>query len=108
MNKSIVILETPNRCFDCPCYKGYVRHDECEILEKELIDENLWHQRPDWCPLFSIPKKRKSSYDWDEYEDGWDGGWNSCVDYIENNGKSMVLDNENGNEILVSYGEKNE
>lgn len=102
MNKSIVILETPNRCFDCPCYKGYVRHDECEILEKELIDENLWHQRPDWCPLFSIPKKRKSSYDWDEYEDGWDDGWNSCVDYIENAGKSRVLESKNGNETGVS------
>lgn len=108
MSKSIVILETPNRCFDCPCYKGYIRHDECEILEKELTDENLWHQRPDWCPMFSIPKKRKSSYDWDEYEDGWDDGWNSCIDYIENNGILDKNNDENGNEILVSYGEKNE
>lgn len=108
MNKSIVILETPNRCFDCPCYKGYMQHDKCRILEKELSEETLWYGKPDWCPMFSIPERSNDAHKWDEYEDGWDDGWNSCVDYIENNGKSMVLDNENGNEILVSYGEKNE
>lgn len=102
MSKSILILETPDRCFDCPCYKQYVQTDECGILEKELLNDNLWNGRPDWCPMFSIPERSQDKRQWDEYEDGWDDGWNSCISYLENAGKSRVLESENDNETGVS------
>ena len=48
-------MEMPKNCDSCPCYyetEGAWRN-ECEVLQREHY---ITDERPDWCPLVSVPK----------------------------------------------------
>lgn len=74
--KSILIIETPTRCYDCPCY--YEDRDMCEVVYKKAKADS---GRPSWCPLRPLPQKIYAMYRGD-YEYGVADGWNACVDVI--------------------------
>ena len=38
--------------------------------------------KPDWCPLNPIPEKQINNNLYDEYYDGFNAGWNACIDEI--------------------------
>lgn len=103
MSKSILILETPDRCSECILYSDNGRR-RCHGQFMCLIEhyEELDDYKQNHCPLFSMPEKSNDAHKLDEYEDGWDDGWNSCISYLESAGKSRVLEIENGNETGVS------
>ena len=77
MNKSIVIIDTPKSCDECPfqddywyCLpekaKGYVAF--CESTEG----------RQKWCPLKPVPHELQA--DW--YTDGYKEGFNACLEEL--------------------------
>lgn len=47
MSKTIIVIDMPNSCCDCPCC--YV--PRCEISEKSLTRDEIYECKPDWCPL---------------------------------------------------------
>ena len=59
-NKSVLVIDTPKRCVDCPLF---VRRDlegdyECKIKDYDGLpiyykEGNV--DRPDWCPLTPLP-----------------------------------------------------
>ena len=49
--KSILVIETPKDCYDCPCY--YEDRDMCEAFDKKAKADS---GRPSWCPLRPLPK----------------------------------------------------
>ena len=51
--KSILIIDTPNDCYDCPCY--YEERNKCEATFKNVEDDDI--EKPLWCPLRPLPKK---------------------------------------------------
>lgn len=91
VNKSILVIDTPIRCYDCPSYKGSIRGDMCCVAEKTLTTSELFNttKKPDWCPLKEIPEKfdNLEQYSYKEMLDadrvfGFENGWNECVDVI--------------------------
>lgn len=65
--KSILIIETPTRCYDCPLFTSIDDSDEygfCDdrnILKQEEAQEKIrFNQKPKWCPL-RHPLKEVSS-----------------------------------------------
>ena len=50
MLKSVVVIDTPYECYDCPCY--YEDNDKCEVAMRNAY-ANLCG-RPSWCPLIPI------------------------------------------------------
>lgn len=54
MNKSILIINTPNNCGECPICASYqscafsVREYWCPVSDNRDADLN---SRPEWCPL---------------------------------------------------------
>ena len=85
MNKSILVIDTPDTCIDCPCYfAGIGGHAWCEKKKKKLDIETF---KPDWCPLREFPKKASVGIgicvgNNTECVKSFVDGYNACIDEI--------------------------
>lgn len=88
MSKSVLVIDTPENCYDCPfgisyCgeleYEGLCELAEClgcnEILMTEKYYDYESKSKPDWCPLRELPSKKN----WGEIFNGNVKGWNDCL-----------------------------
>ena len=74
---AVLLVNMPDKCKDCTLYCELGSNCMCR-LNYELVPQN---EKPDWCPLVPLPKKKELSYD------NWDydiraSTWNSCIDSI--------------------------
>jgi len=85
MSKSILVIDTPNNCSECPC----TDYMFCYTTQKEL--EIDWEaNKPSWCPLEPMPDKKhmtvgkgKDCVSSVGEKDGYYMlGWNACIDSI--------------------------
>ena len=98
--KSILIFDTPTRCYDCPLYTSIDDADEygfCDdrniLKQKEAQKKIRFDKKPDWCPLIPLPKKFNEGieYDMDGFgfdkylETGFKMGWDAYYDKITKN-----------------------
>ena len=96
MNKSVLIIDTPETCVDCQfCYEfdegieaccSITDDDKDKSLMKQIDCENGYCQgKPNWCPLRKLPEKEKDDCSNDYYDDyyrGYANGWNDCLKEI--------------------------
>ena len=81
MSKSILVMNTPEACIDCPCHfaeeSGKVW---CGKEKKELLADDIETYKPDWCPLKEIPRKKpdKAMGEWLDFN----CGYNACIHEI--------------------------
>lgn len=82
MSKSILVIDAPNYCIDCPChFVGMSGQVWCGKENKELLLDDIETFKPDWCPLRDLPGKLDE--DIEDYEEMYYvGGWNECIDEI--------------------------
>lgn len=52
MSKSVLIIDTPTNCFECPCFMEMGWRCQC-LLD---VDEDVHDGRPPWCPLIEGKK----------------------------------------------------
>lgn len=96
MNKAILIMDMPDGCDECP----FASHDDVkdaycrignkvysEFISKRIpFDDFIRKNRPNWCPLREVPKKKPGSglpqYDTDIH---YEIGYNACIDEILGN-----------------------
>ena len=79
MNKSILVIDTPEYCRECPlCAEDRQTYrDYCRIT-----DDVIWSlDKPDWCPLKPLPEKETNDR-LVEWGNGYKSGWNKCLDAI--------------------------
>lgn len=85
MSKSVLVIETPENCYDCP-----ISQDCSNILEASLfclgagkcvIDKEA-EMIPDWCPLMDLPEKDNGDHPANTFDAGFVEGWNQCIDKI--------------------------
>lgn len=95
MRKSVLVMNTPENCYDCPfgtayCgeleYVGYCEIADCLDYDVILMTEEHYDceskSRPDWCPLKSLPEKSTTENDMTDYQCGMVDGRNQCIDEI--------------------------
>lgn len=97
MSKSVLVVDTPRNCYDCPfgaeyCgnlgYEGCCELAGCLNSDMRLITEEHYDyeskSRPDWCPLKPLPEKFDNKKDWKlgDFEPLFKIGWNVCIDEI--------------------------
>ena len=85
MDKAILVIDMPSCCNECSICASYTesafspREYWCVASENTNVDP---YDKPEWCPLKEIPKKREGNdsiyYQLGDYEDGW----NHCIDII--------------------------
>lgn len=95
MSKSILVMDTPEVCIDCPCHftedTGKVW---CGKEQQELLTDDIETFKPDWCPLKELPEKKietlylnrednlRNIETYGEKRDMLAVGWNMCIDKI--------------------------
>lgn len=95
MSKSVLVMNTPENCYDCPfgteyCsdleYEGLCELAECLGCDEILITEEHYDceskSRPDWCPLKPLPEKKLYTAPERNHElqkDLFAVGWNACL-----------------------------
>ena len=87
IDKSILVIDTPKRCDDCPLlFEG---HCGRTLMELELdYNETYDYIRPSWCPLRNLPERKFSlvvvDSDGARFEEPteFEQGYNSCIDEI--------------------------
>lgn len=79
--KSVIVIDTPKNCLNCPMRYDYKESDICALKDDIIYNCS---SKPDWCPLLPLPEKYDIKniscdrfYDW-EYE----YGYNACIDEI--------------------------
>lgn len=98
MSKSVLVMNTPENCYDCPfgtsyCgeleYVGYCELADCLDCDEILMTEEHYDceskSRPNWCPLKPLPEKKEYIVPIDNIESQKDiiaVGWNACIDAI--------------------------
>lgn len=95
MSKSVLVMDTPKNCYDCPfgaeyCgnlgYEGCCELAGCLNSDMRLITEELYdyecESKPDWCPLKPLPEKSTIENDMTDYQCGLVDGRNTCIDEI--------------------------
>lgn len=85
MSKSVLVIDTPERCIDCEIGQNYSSIIEtcvfCQIAGKPALDGKA-ESRPDWCPLMDLPEKDNGDYPSNTFDAGFAEGWNQCIDEI--------------------------
>lgn len=85
--KSVLKIDTPKVCIDCPChFAGGSGMVVCGVEKRELLSDDIQTFKPDWCPL------RESDEDC--------GGWIPCSDPPKHTNEVLVF---NGKSYSVGY-----
>ena len=95
MSKSVLVIDTPKNCYECPfgteyCgnleYEGYCELAGCLNSDMRLITEEHYdyesESRPDWCPLKPLPEKKEyinSVSNIEATKNIAAAGWNACL-----------------------------
>ena len=98
MSKSVLVIDTPENCYNCPFgteYCGSSNYDgSCELAEclgniMILITEEQYDYesktKPDWCPLKPLPERKNfvnSTNGIEANANVYSAGWNGCIDAI--------------------------
>lgn len=98
MSKSVLVIDAPENCYDCPFGTAYCGGLEyvgcCELADCLDYDEILMTEeqydcesksRPEWCPLKPFPDKKEYIVPIDNVEAQKDiiaVGWNTCINEI--------------------------
>jgi len=84
MEKSVLIIDNPKNCFDCPCLDN-LQVDRCRATGKEFTEgariqmEKDLPYIPSWCPVREMPEYKM---DWRAGDGGYESGWNDVLDKI--------------------------
>ena len=95
MSKSVLVMNTPENCYDFPfgtayCgeleYVGYCELAGCLDYDVILMTEEHYDceskSRPEWCPLMDLPEKDNGDYLSNSFDSGFVEGLNQCIDVI--------------------------
>lgn len=95
MSKTVLVIDTPENCYDCPfgtayCgeleYVGYCELAGCLDYDVILMTEEHYDceskSRPEWCPLMDLPEKDNGDYLANTFDAGFVEGRNQCIDEI--------------------------
>lgn len=82
MNKSILIIDTPESCSKCPFFNGYYSDMTCRANGFGINYPYPDTFRQKWCPLRPVPEKSLTgNSDYLQWGD-WEDGYNACIDEI--------------------------
>ena len=82
--KAFLVLDMPRHCAECQCCYGFI----CFPLAREMGMWAIHHGKPVDCPLKPMPIKQYTKLAIgtdlvDGFKDGWNYGWNACLEEIE-------------------------
>lgn len=92
--KAILVIDTPNKCWECPLHRSSWDEDNEEIMIcRGTYMESHYGEIPSYCPLKPLPYNdfihEAEGYQTEEEYKAYVSGWNDCLD-------ALLGENENG------------
>lgn len=85
MNKSVLVIETPESCVHCPLLNG---SDECVVQDEDAnFNADSFDDLMHGCPLKPLPERHIVPEIATGYEIGCEDGWNECLEKIMSGAK---------------------
>lgn len=82
MGKAILVIDMPKCCYECFAFDDSCDHPMCLATEEiRGYTFRAREQKMDKCPLKEMPEK-KLDITSDEYFNGFNCGYNVCIDKI--------------------------
>ena len=85
MSKSVLVMDTQERCLDCKIGQNMSNCMEtciyCPIAEKLALDKEA-ETIPEWCPLRPLPERMLPILGQRIWMKGYTRGRNDCIDEI--------------------------
>lgn len=81
MDKSVLVMDTPEKCIHCLLLNGV---DEC-IVQDDDANFNAgdsWDELMKGCPLKKLPEEENGDEDLCSFDRGWTAGFNTCLQMI--------------------------
>ena len=88
MSKSVLVIDTPKKCMDCPFCVLDSDLESINLIcnidrdEKYISFEYFGLNKPDWCPLLPLPE-RMDVHKADSPYDLYYKGYNNCLDELQ-------------------------
>ena len=82
MSKSILVIDTPENCNECQFSAERLCGNGRCTLNKDCSNVIPKNCKPNWCPLLDSPEKKEQTAFPKGYYDGWNNGFNACIDEI--------------------------
>lgn len=88
MAKAVLVMDMPESCSKCKFLYEFQGIKKCQLMNvlnggaSRLSQNTFTVKRHEKCPLLELPEKEYNDNEYDEYSDGWDAGWNACLDEI--------------------------
>lgn len=87
MSKSILVIDTPERCSMCKFMRNTdEEYHYCRVLGFDYqVDDYMRSApkgKPDWCPLRDLQEKKEENKYNNSYEKGMKDGFNTCINEI--------------------------
>lgn len=82
MCKVMLIMDNPENCLKCEFSDRRLDGTLRCTRNKDTSNIVFGLAIPHWCPLKDVPKKREQTEFPKEYYDGWNNGFNACIDEI--------------------------
>jgi len=81
MSKSVLVIDTPDKCIHCPLLTGA---DECMVQDDDanFNASDSWDELMKGCPLKPLPEKSTTENDMTDYQCGMVDGRNQCINEI--------------------------
>lgn len=85
MAKAVLVMDMPESCAVCDFVEEPRPRMYCGVpgIGEDVTDYIAC--RPDFCPLRELPEENHNNNECDEYLDGYDAGWNACLEEIAGN-----------------------
>lgn len=82
MSKAVLIMDMPECCADCQLADDDPSGLYCVPADEYYDGKESTEDRANFCPLRELPEKEHNDNGYDEYSDGYDAGWNACLNKI--------------------------
>lgn len=88
MPKAVLVMGMPKSCSKCKFIYEFQGIKKCQLMNvlnngaSKLSQSTFTQKRHDWCPLRELPEKVHNDNGFDEYSDGYDAGFNACLNEI--------------------------
>lgn len=88
MAKAVLVMEMPEACSKCKFLYEFQGIKKCQLMNvlnggaSRLSQNSFVKKRHEKCPFRELPGEEHNDNKYDEYSDGWDAGWNACLDDI--------------------------
>lgn len=75
--KAVLVFDMPESCFNCVLVYDGEYSEYCGSNGVDIYEYKRKKTKPYWCPLRELPDEENEADIYDDFDNGYDCGWNA-------------------------------